>query len=390
MPSFPSDVPIHGFTAPGFERVREQFAANFIDGIEVGASLCVRKNGEALVNLWGGYKDAGFTQPWQQDTLVNVYSTTKGVAAIAFATLVEDGLLSYDDAVKELWPEFRAAQNGLTIGQLLSHQSGVPGVSEPVTVTDMYNWPKMIALLEQQEPFWEPGSAAGYHAVHWGYLVGELVLRATGKTLGSVLSERITGPLGADFHLGLPDAEHGRVADLIGPNHARTADRLPAPDTTPPRLPRLFPVALMNPSIRPWKDACSPDWRRAEIAAANGHGTGEGIARIYDAAANGGGAVLSAATLAQANVQEVAMEEDLILAKPMRRSRGFILNTDQEYGPTRSAFGHAGAGGSLGFADPEFGIGFGYTMNQMQPGVVELTRGDLLVKAVYAGLARVK
>lgn len=391
-----TEFPIHGFTAPGFEAVREQFSANFTDGIEVGASLCVRRNGEELVNLWGGFQDAACTRPWQQNTLVNLYSTTKGIAAVAFATLVEDGLLSYDDAVNALWPEFRAAADGLTVGQLLSHQSGVPGVAEPVSITDMYDWDKMIGLLETQEPYWQPGSAAGYHAVHWGYLVGELARRASGKTLGQLLRERIAEPLNADFHLGLADAEHERVADLIGPNHARRAANLPPPDTSVPKMPKLFPVALMNPSIRPWKDACSAAWRRAEIAAANGHGSGEGIARIYDAAANGGGVeasasaravrVLSATTLNAANVQEVAMADDLILAKPMRRSRGFILNTNNEYGPVEAAFGHAGAGGSLGFADPKYGIGFGYAMNQMQPGVADKTRADLLVAAVYAGI----
>ncbi len=380
------DFPVHGYTAPGFEAVRAAFTANFTQGIEVGASLCVRKDDEDLVNLWGGYQDSACERPWQQDTLVNLYSTTKGIAAIGFATLVEDGLLGYDDAVKDLWPELRAAQDGLTIGQLLSHQSGVPGVSVPVTVDDMYDWDKMIGLLAAQEPYWPPGSAAGYHAIHWGYLVGELVLRASGKTLGSLLAERITQPLDADFHLGLADSEHHRVADLIGPNRAREAKGLPPPDTSVPRLPALFPVALMNPSIRPWKDACSADWRRAEIAAANGHGNGASIARIYAAVAGADNSVLSAATLAAANRQEVAMTEDLILAKPMRRSRGFILNTNNEYGPTQTAFGHAGAGGSLGFADPEYGIGFGYAMNQMQPGVVEKTRADLLVAATYAAL----
>ena len=396
LPPAKPDFPIHGFVAPGFENVRAAFIANFTDGIEVGASLSVRHNGQELVNLWGGFQDSGFTRPWQQDTLVNVYSTTKGVAAIAFATLVEDGLLNYDDPVSNLWPEFRAAADGLTIGQLLSHQSGVPGVAERLTVTDLYDWSKMIGLLEQQQPYWPPGSAAGYHAIHWGFLVGELVRRAAGKSLGAVLAERIAGPLTAEFHLGLAASEHERVADLIGPNHARTTDKLPPPDTTPPRLPKLFPVALLNPSIRPWKDACSAEWRSAEIAAANGQASGDGIARIYDAAANGGAIagtadadgvrVLEPATLTAANVQEVSMEEDLILAKPMRRSRGFILNTNNEYGPTEGAFGHAGAGGSLGFADPDYGIGFGYAMNQMQPGVVEKTRSDLLVEAVYAAL----
>lgn len=388
----PRSIRVHGRVAPGFEAVRDVFKRNFTHGIEVGAGLTIRQRGKDLVNLWGGYKDASESLAWEEDTLVNVYSTTKGVAALAFAAVVEEGLLSYQDEVQKIWPEFKAARSGLTVGQLLSHQSGVPGVSIETSVTDMCNWSTMISRLEQQEPFWRPGTAAGYHAVHWGYLVGELVARCSGKSLGYWVSERLAQPLSADFFLGLPDSLHHRCADLIGPNRARILHDVAGTDDFEEQMPPLFPIALQNPVIRPFKDACSAAWRRAEIAAANGHASAQGIARIYDAAANGGETsstrVLKPKTIADAVVEEVGMDNDLILNKPMRRGRGMILNTSAEYGPVTSSFGHSGAGGSLGFADPYNGIGFGYAMNQMEPGGREQKRSAELVSTFYEALAR--
>ncbi len=397
MESPTKDLRVHGHVATGFEEVQSVFEANFTEGIEVGASLCVRSKGQDLVNLWAGYQDQNGERPWQQDTLVNVYSVTKGIASLAVAAIVEDGHFDYSSEVRSIWPEFVAAQSGLTVGQLLSHQSGVPGVDEPVAIEDMYNWPRMIGLLEKQQPYWPPGSAAGYHALHWGYLIGEIVRRATGNSLGRWVAERIATPLMADFYLGLPEALHERCADLIGPNRARkqsdAADPPAAPSPpVPPQNPELFSVALLNPSVRPWKDACSPAWRSAEIAAANGQASGQGIATIYDAAANGGIAsgvrVLKPASIAALVTEEVGMTDDLILDKPMRRGRGLILNTNGEYGPSAAAFGHSGAGGALGFADPETGIGFGYAMNQMDTGMAEETRAGRLIAALYRALGK--
>jgi len=390
------DIEIHGQVAAGFEDVQSVFEANFTQGIEVGASLCVRSNGQDLVNLWAGHQDQNGEQPWQQDTLVNVYSVTKGIASLAVAAIVEDGHFDYSTEVRSIWPEFVAGQSGLTVGQLLSHQSGVPGVDEPVAIEDMYNFPRMIGLLEKQQPYWPPGTAAGYHALHWGYLVGEIVQRTTGMSLGRWVADRLATPLLADFYLGLPEGLHARCADLIGPNRARkkagteATPAAPPQEPQPPQNPELFSVALLNPSVRPWKDACSTAWRSAEIAAANGQASGQGIATIYDAAANGGMVsgvkVLKPASIAALVTEEVGMTPDLILDKPMRRGRGVILNTNAEYGPSATAFGHSGAGGALGFADPETGIGFGYTMNQMDPGGAEETRAGRLIAALYKAL----
>lgn len=362
------DFPVHGTTAPGFERVHDVFERNFTQDIEVGASFSAVVGGETVVDLWGGYQDRDCSRPWLADTLVNVYSTTKGVASATLATVVEDGALDYDAPVKNYWPEFRAGANGLTVGQFLSHQSGVCGLREPVTVADLYDWTRMTERIAAEEPHWEPGTAAGYHAILWGYLSGELVRRITGKSLGQLLRERIAGPLGADFHIGLPDAEHHRVADLIGPNHAR---KQPDPASLlGAKMPPLFRFALQNPSVRPWQDACTAPWRRAEIA------------RIYGALADGE-RVLKRETIAAMTVEEWGMADDLVLGRPMRRGRGINLNTEGQYGPNPSAFGHNGAGGSIGFADPERRLGVGYAMNQMQPGIEADTRGNRLVRAVF-------
>lgn len=374
------DFPVHGTTAPGFERVRGVFERNFTDDIEVGASFSAVVGGETVVDLWGGYQDRDCSRPWLADTLVNVYSTTKGVASATLATVVEDGALNYDAPVKNYWPEFRAGANGLSVGQFLSHQSGVCGLRDLVTVADLYDWPRMTERIAAEEPHWEPGTAAGYHAILWGYLAGELARRITGKSLGQLLRERIAGPLGADFHIGLPDSEHHRIADLIGPNHAR---KQPDPASLlGVKMPPLFRFALQNPSVRPWQDACTAPWRRAEIAAANGHGNARGIARIYGALADGE-RILKRKTIAAMTVEEWGMSDDLVLGRPMRRGRGINLNTEGQYGPNPGAFGHNGAGGSIGFADPERHLGVGYAINQMQPGIEADTRGSRLVRAVF-------
>ena len=376
--------PIHGTVASGLDSVREVFQANFDDDIDVGAGFCVYYKGECLVDLWGGYQDQAQTRPWEENTLVNVYSTTKGIASVVVASVVQEGLLDYDAPVTDIWPEFRAAQNGLTIGQFLSHQSGVCGLRDTVTVADLYDWQSMCTRLANEEPFWEPGKGAGYHAILWGFFAGELVRRVTGKTLGELLAIRFTRPLECEFHIGLPVSEHNRVADLIGPNRARIQ---PEPiDFASIKVPELYGVALQNPVIRPYKDVCSPQWRSAEVAAANGHATAKGIATIYDAVINHT-SVLEQSTIDQLVHEEWGDEEDLVLGKPMRRGRGINLNTDETYGPGVNSFGHSGAGGSTGFADPDACLSFGYVMNQMQPGLETDTRSKRLIDAVYRAVS---
>lgn len=378
------DFPLHGNVASRFEPVREVFERNFTEDVEVGASFCVLHHGEPVVDLWGGYLNRDCTRPWQEDSLVNLYSTTKGLASVAIAWAMEHTDLDYEAPVRRFWPELLAARDGLTVGQLLSHQAGLCGVDVPVTVEDLYDWEKMTGLLAAQTPHWPPGSAAGYHAIVWGYLGGELVRRIAGRTLGELFRDEIASPLDAECHIGLPEHLHETVADMIGPNHARIQPDLAALMAL--EMPPLYSVALQNPSIHPYRDASSTRWRNAEIAAANGHGNARGIARIYGSLATGDERVISNKVLAAMLQEEVGGADDLVLGRPLRRGRGVILNTAGEYGPNSASFGHSGAGGSIGFADPVAGLGIGFAMNQMQMNLNDDTRAGRLVRAVYACL----
>ena len=263
--------PISGSVAAGFEPVQQVFSANFEAGLEVGAAVCILRDGVPMVNLWGGSLDMEGRQPWMENTLVNVYSTTKGPAAIAFATLLDDGLIDYEDPVRRHWPELTAGAEGLTVGDLLAHRGGLCGIDESLSIDDLYDWSKMIRLLENQKPHWPPGAASGYHAVTWGYLPGEITRRVAGETLAERLHEKICRPVKADFHLGLAAAESSRVAPLVGPNRALVRrENVPRKGSGPGPLHAL---AMENPLIRPYQDASSPAWRQAEIAASSAEPT---------------------------------------------------------------------------------------------------------------------
>ena len=383
------DVKVCGKVAPGFEKVREVFEENWKE-IEVGASYSVVYRGETVVDIWGGWQDRDLKRPWEENTLVNVYSTTKGMGSLVMAMLVDQGQLDYHAKVVDYWPEFGAAgKDRVTVAQLLSHQAGLCGVGQTLTVEDLYDWDRMVTLLAAQKPHWEPGTAAGYHAVNWGYFPGEIVKRITGKTLGTYFHEYVAEPLNADFYIGLPDSEMGRVSDMIGPNHARVQPE--SSDAPPPQMPPLYRLALLNPSIRPYADASSYAWRKAEIAAANGQANARGIAKVYGALANGGEIdgirIISPEAIQAAIKEEVGSDQiDLVLGTPTRRARGYILNSAGMYGPNPNAFGHGGAGGSSGFADPEAKIGIGYSMNQMQADPQATPRSYKLMKAAYSCL----
>ena len=385
------DIAVEGEVSPGFEAVQDAFAGNW-NRIEVGASLTVFHGQTKVVDLWGGFRDPGCTLRWERDTLVNVYSTTKGLATIAVAILADRGQLDFEAPVVDYWPAFGARGKGqVTVAQLLSHQAGLCGVTEPLEVEDLYDWDKMVSLLAAQEPLWPPGTAAGYHAITWGYLAGELVRRISGLSLGQYFQQQVAEPLGADVFIGLPDTEMHRVSDLIGPNRARIP---PQRSATPSETPPLYRMALENPLVRPYKDASSTAWRRAEIAAANGQANARGIATAYAPMACGGlwqgNRILTEAGIEKVTRREVGDQIDLVTGRPMRRSRGFILNTAGIYGPCDESFGHAGAGGSVGFADPIHRIAFGYAMNQMEPDAAATPRSKLLVDAVYRCLATVE
>ena len=233
------EVEVFGEVAPGFEPVKQVFADLWKE-VEVGASFCAWHRGQKVVDIWGGYSDVDMTRPWERDTLVNVYSTTKGLASLAIAVLYDEGKIDYDEKVVTYWPEFGAeGKQDVTVAQLLSHQAGLCGVDTKLEVEDLYDWDKMVRLLAAQKPWWKPGEGAGYHAVTWGYFPGELVRRITGKTLGQYFRDKIAGPLDADFYIGLPESEMHRVATMNGPNRARKKPRVNA-QTLPGRTAQPF------------------------------------------------------------------------------------------------------------------------------------------------------
>ncbi len=402
------EFPISGVVKPGFEKVAQFFEANFTTDIDVGAGLCIYQSDELLVDLWGGYTDRNCLQPWQENTLVNVYSTTKGMASIVVALAVESGYLDYEAPVRDYWPDLKAAENGLTVAQLLSHQGGLCGVETPLRVADLYNWDYMTGVLEKQSPLWEPGTLAAYHAITWGYLAGELVRRTMGTdlashagleqalTLGQLFNSSFAKPLEAEVYIGLPEQHLPRVAEMISPKQVRKLNKASVehqPDAEAPlQISDWYRLSLMNPLIGPYRDVSTQAWRSAEIPAANGQASAKGVAKIYAGLANQGKfegkRIIGSEVLEQATREEVGMVVDPVLQRPVRRARGFVLNTENAYGPNDSAYGHSGAGGSLGFADPIQHVGFGYVMNQMQGelGVEYETRATRLVNAFYSCL----
>ena len=273
-------VEIHGDCDPRFERVREAFASNFEQGLDAGASVAVTLRGEPVVDLWAGSANDDGSKAWEKDTIVNVYSTTKTMTALCALILADRGELDFYAPVAKYWPEF--AQNGketIEVRHLMSHTAGLPGWEKQITVEDLYDWDKVTSLLAEQAPWWEAGTVSGYHAITQGNLVGEVVRRISGKSLGQFFASEVAGPLDADFHIGLDPKHDSRVADLIPPEGVAGALAAPA-DSVPGRV---FRWPTMNAL-----DSRTRGWRGAEIPAANGHGNARSIARIHTVLANGG------------------------------------------------------------------------------------------------------
>lgn len=386
---------IHGYCDPRFERVRQVFADNFTTPGEVGAAVAITYRNAPVVDLWGGFADQAKTTPWQEDTLVNVYSTTKAMTALCAHLLVERGHLDLDAPVASYWPEFaQAGKADLPVRFLLSHRSGLAAVKPMLPPEALFEWEMMASALAAQEPWWTPGTQHGYHAVTFGWLVGEVVRRISGKSLGTFFREEIAQPLGLDFHIGLADSEHGRVAEMS------PLPTEPAPDSNGADL---ATIVFSNPEgltarafINPISLALgpnNPEWRRAEIPGANGHGTARALARVYGALASGG-SVDGVSLLSPATIERLRTEQsfgpDLVLQVITRFGLGFMLSRQDEpnmrFGPQPGGFGHPGAGGSLGFADPASGIGFGYVMNRMGPYILLDPRAINLIDAVHACL----
>lgn len=367
---------IEGTCAPGFEAMAQAFAANFDERGEVGAALCVVQDGTPVVDLWGGMADPARRIKWQRDTLVNVWSTTKGLTAIALAMLVDRGRVAYDDPVAEIWPAFAAhGKDDVTIAQLVSHQAGLTGFREPVGIEAFYDSEQAADRLSQAEPFWTPGSQAGYHAISIGFLVDGLFRRIDGRSIRQFFAEEFAAH---DIHLGLPEPHRHRHAPVIAPS-AMSSEAL-ALELSPAQL-----AALANPPLDPLI-ANDPAWQAAQIPSANGFATARGIATLYESFMAGrrelARALVSTATLEAATAVQFE-GTDSVLGQPARWAAGFLRNSSGAYGPNESAFGHSGWGGSFAFADPERGWGVAYTMNRMGIDLIGDPRNLALVDALY-------
>jgi len=371
---------IQGVCPPQFDAVRRAFEANFAAGEELGARFSLAIEGELVVDLYGGWADRHETKPFGPDTLTPVFSTTKAIASILIARLVEQGKLAYGQRVAEVWPEF--AQNGkeaVTVEQLLSHQAGLSGFLEEMDQALWFDWDAICAKLAAMKPLWPVGSASGYHPVTFGYLAGEIFRRVDGRTMGTALREDIAVPLSLDLWIGLPDSEHGRVTELKRP-------------TTLPKFGDLND-ALRAAFLTPWAapgGKTGADWRRAEIPSANGHATAPALARLMGALATdgdtGGVHILSPQTRDKATRERIC-GQDLVLPFLMSWGAGFMRNEPNEmFGPGPQSFGHTGWGGSCAFADPQRRVAGAYVMNKQETGLLGDARSRRLLEAAYAAL----
>jgi CubicO group peptidase (beta-lactamase class C family) len=393
---------VEGTCKPGFERVAEAFKANFDANGEVGASVFLTVGSETVVDLWGGIADPKAGTPWKKDTVSIVFSCTKGATALCAHILASRGKLDLDAPVVELWPEF--GQHGkahVTTRMMLDHSAGVPALRAKVKDDGPYDWAYMTGRLADEEPFWVPGTRNGYHGFTFGWTVGEMVRRASGKSLGTFFQEEVAKPLGLDFWIGLPEEIEPRVAPILP--HVYKAEDMKTPFLLDLGTNKQSPASLFFFNVVAWRTggANTRAGHAAEIGAANGITNARGLAGMYAPLANGGGKLVDGKTLARMGEVSMATHDDATLRIPTRFALGFMKSMDNRrralgaklFGEDcdsvilgSPAFGHVGAGGSLGFADPAAGLSFGYTMNRMGPGLLMNSRGQPLVDAAYLSL----
>ncbi|MFE6593639.1 serine hydrolase domain-containing protein [Streptomyces sp. NPDC057781] len=384
------EAQVHGHCDTRFAAVRTVFEENFRDRGELGAAVTVTVDGATVVDLWGGWADAARTRPWERDTLVNAWSTSKGPTALCAHILADRGLLDLDAPVAVYWPEFAAAgKEKVLVRHLLSHRAGLSGLREPHSAAQLYDWDLTTGRLAAMEPWWEPGTRSGYHAITYGFLVGEVVRRVSGLLPGAFLEREVTGPLGIDFTIGLPEKETGRAAELVHPRVVSDSEQAAV-------FAQLAPAAvaaLTNPPIGA-TEANTAAWRAAEIPAANGHGTARAVAALYGILAGlgsyDGHRVLSREAAERVREGQGACR-DLVLGAGFAHETEvglglWLSGPNGSYGPNPRAFGHDGFGGSCGLADPDAGVSLGYVMNRMGPRIADDPRKTALVDALYGAL----
>ena len=378
---------INGYCDSRFAAVREAFVNNFIEHEEIGASVCIQVDGKVVVDLWGGFANVKKTQPWRHDQLVNVFSVGKGVTSLVAAQCVDRGEITYDTRIVDVWPEFGVqGKENMRLKDALAHRVGLPAIRNPLVSNAMYDWQMMCAALAAETPWWTPGEAHGYHVNTFGFIVGEVLRRATGKSVGTLLRERVATPLSIDLHLGCPTFLHNRMAEFDWPG-------VPPSDIPPTGLTDeqllQYNTYYNPPGLSGAFTVNTPEWRQAEIPSTNMHASASAVARMYSALAHGGSVdgihLISHETLAIATT-EVSHGEDRVLGRISRFAHGFqIPIPERGFGPHPEAFGHFGAGGSVGFCDPVSRVGFGYVMNQMGPRW-QNPRNKALINALYESL----
>jgi CubicO group peptidase (beta-lactamase class C family) len=371
---------VNGTWEARFEKVAETLANNIDSGADVGASVCVMLDGDPVVDIWGGHLDEAKTKPWERDTIINVWSTTKTMTFLCALMLADRGELDFFAPVAKYWPEF--ADNGkelVEVRHLMSHTAGLSGWQEPLTVEDLADWDKCTAALAAQKPWWEPGSASGYHAVTQGYLIGELVRRITGTTIGNWFASEVAKPLGADFFIGTPESADSQVTPVI-----------------PPEMPDLgvldpFSITVRTLANPPLMASYANEtwWRRAEIPAANGHGNARSVATIQSIVAGRGqarGVRLISESASDVIFEEQANGNDLVLMVPIRFGMGYGLAGELMPGGPRTCF-WGGYGGSVIVMDQDLRITVCYVMNKMESGLVGDLRGaGIVLSAVECAL----
>jgi CubicO group peptidase (beta-lactamase class C family) len=369
------DMSITGFTSAGFEPVRNAFEANFAEELELGAGFAAYAGDELVVDLRGGYRDRGHEHAWDEATLAPVYSSTKPVAALVIAMLVDRGLIDYDAPVADYWPEFAAnGKDGITVAQALSHQGGLSGFPDPIDPALWLDPPALAAELAKLAPMWPPGTASGYHPLTWGYIAGELAHRVSGRTLGTILREDVCEPLGIDFWIGLPESEHHRVAQVMKPKTPTEFGERNAP--------------MQAAFLKPWSVASrgATEWRVTEIPSANGHGGAPALARLYSAyALKGriGETRLFSEETWLALTRARVTGRDFILPGEVSFGAGVMRNPTPLYGPRSETLCHSGWGGSGALGDPAIGLSAAYVMNRQGSHLLEDARRQRLIDALY-------
>lgn len=372
---------LHGHIDPRFEPLRDVIEGNLRSGAECGLSVAVDIDGDTVVDTWGGFADEARTRPWERDTIVNVWSTTKTVTSLAVLMLADQGLIDLDAPVAAYWPEFAAnGKERVLVRHVMSHSSGVSGWNVPFALTDMYDLQRSTALLAAQAPWWTPGSASGYHALNFGHLLGEIVRRVSGKSLTEFVATEIAGPLNADFQIGAARPDWARCAEII------------PPPPLPFDLPALDPDSvLVKTASGPAADAAAANtdgWRQAEIGAANGHGNARSVARVLSAVTLGGTVdgvrLLSPETIDQI-FREQARGTDLFLGAPIRFGIGYALPEPATipYIPEGRVCFWGGWGGSVIIMDLDRRTTISYMMNKMQPGIIGSDNANAYVGTIY-------